>query len=86
MAWVGGDTFYGIGFCIVFLTFVRNSFGQIVGGVQCLLACSPSEVGMVTPSEGCVSVWYNGCVSSLVIMPGLFTGVMSWCVHGSNSI
>ena len=86
MAWVGGDNFYGIGFCIVFLTFVRNSFGQIVGGVQCLLACSPSEVGMVTPSEGCVSGWSDGGVGSTGMMPGVFAIVTRWCVHGTKRI
>ena len=41
-----------------------------------MLALSPSKVGTVTPSEGCVSVFPDGGVGSAGIMPGVFALVI----------
>ena len=43
-----------VGFCIVFFLVVLSHFDCISCGVKCELARTPSEVGMMTPSEGCV--------------------------------
>ena len=89
MVRVGGNTSDGVeffGVCIVSLTVVINTFDCLCGGVECILAHSPSEVGMVTPSECCVSVCYKGGFGSVGIMPGVFTQVTCWCVHGSICI
>ena len=50
----GGEISDGVGFCGVFivcLTVALNRFGRLGGVEECLLARSPSEFGMVTPSE-----------------------------------
>ena len=47
---------------------------------------SPSEVNMVTPSEGCVNGMSSGGVSSIVSMPGVFDLVTHWCMCGSKRI
>ena len=51
-----------------------------------MLARSLSEVGMVTSCEGCVSVWSNGGISSVVIMSGVFACVKCLCVRGAKHI
>ena len=51
-----------------------------------MLARSPSKVGMVTTSEGCVSAWCAGCVGSVGIIPGVFACVKRWCVRGAKCI
>ena len=89
MVRVGGDTSDGVGFCgvcIVFLTVVLNPFDLIGGDIECVLARSPSEVGMVKHYEGCVSVWYNEGVVSVGIMPVIFARVTRCCLHGAKRI
>ena len=74
MVRVGGETSDDVGFCgvcIVSLKVVLNIFDHLGGGVECVLALSHSEVGMVTPSECCVSVCSKGGVSYVGIMPGV---------------
>ena len=51
-----------------------------------MLARSLSDVGMVTPSEGCVIVWSNGGVGSLGIIPGVFAHVIRWFARGDKRI
>ena len=51
-----------------------------------MLARSPSEACMVTPSEGCVSVWSNGGVGSVGILPGVPDLLTRCCVHGAKHI
>ena len=51
-----------------------------------MVARSPSEVGMVTPSEDCFSVWSDGYVGPVVIMPVVFSLVKRWCVRGAKRI
>ena len=82
---VGGDTFECVGFCgvcIVFLAVVLNSFDCIGGVVECVLVCSPSEVGMVTHYECCVNVCSEGSVGPVGIIPDVFACVTCWCVRG----
>ena len=53
MVWVGGDTSDVVVFCggfIAFLTAVLNRFDCRGVGMECVLAQSPSEFGMVIPS------------------------------------
>ena len=66
-----------VGLCIVFLLLVLSRFDRLCGGVECVLTHSPSEVGMVTPSEGCVSGCSGGGVGSTGMMPGVFALVTS---------
>ena len=89
MVRVGGNTSYGLGFfgvCIFSLTVVINPFDNLGGGMVCMLAHSPSEVGMVTPSERCVSVCSKGSFCSVGIMSSFFADVTCWYVHGSICI
>ena len=89
MVRVGGDTSDGIGFCgvcIICLTVVINCYDYLGGGVEYMLARSPSEVGMVTPSECCVGVCSKGGFGYVGIMSGMFTHVMRACVHGAIRI
>ena len=51
-----------------------------------MLALSPSEVGMVTPYEGCVSVWSDRGANYLGIMPGVLARVAHCCVRGDKHI
>ena len=46
---VGGVISYGVGLCIVFLLVFLSRFYFLGGGMECVLAHSPSEIGMVTP-------------------------------------
>ena len=52
--------------------------------MECVLGHLPYEVSMVTPSES----FFNGMLSEGVvsagIIPGVFSLVMHWCVHGSK--
>ena len=89
MVRVGGDTSDGVGFCgvlIFLMTAVLNRLAFLGGGVYYVLARSLSEVVMVIPSEGCVSVWSNGGISSVVIMSGVFACVKCLCVRGAKHI
>ena len=79
---VGGVISDGVGFLLMVLI----CFDRIGGGMVCTLAHSPSEVGMVTPSEGCVSGWSSGGVGFTGIMPGVFAIVANWCVRGAKFI
>ena len=79
---MGVDISDGVGFLLVFL----SCSYRLGGYVECMLARSPSEVGMVTPSEGCVIGWSGGGVGSAGIMPGVFYLVTRWCVHGAKRI
>ena len=76
----------GVGFCIFVLLVVLSRFDSLGGDMECVLVHSPSEVGMVTPSEGCVSGWSVGGFGSAGIMTGVFDLVMRWCVHGAKRI
>ena len=79
---MGVDISDGVGFLLVFL-----SCSYCLGGdVECMLARSLSEVGMVTPSEGCVIGWSGGGVGSASILPGVFALVTRWCVRGAKII
>ena len=40
--------------------------------MECVLVKSPSEVGMVTPYEGCVNGIFFGGAGSTEIIPGVF--------------
>ena len=79
MVGFGSNTSDGVrfcGVCIGCLTVVLNIFDRQGGGVECLLERSPSEVGMVTPSE-----CFGGSLSEKVVgvgvsMPGVFARVM----------
>ena len=51
-----------------------------------MLARSPYEVGMMTPYEVCVSVWYNVGVGSTGIVTGVFSLLMRLCVCGAKRI
>ena len=51
-----------------------------------MLVRSPSEVGIVTPSEACVSAWSDGGVVSVGIMSGVLAHVTRWCVRGAKRI
>ena len=51
-----------------------------------MLARSPSEVGMWKLSEGCFSVWYDGSVDFIGIIPDMFARVTYWCVPGAKRI
>ena len=89
MVRVGGDTSDGVGFCgvlIFLMTAVLNRLAFLGGGVYYVLARSLSEVVMVIPSEGCVSVWSDGGVVSVRIMPIVFACVMRWYVCGNKHI
>ena len=89
MVRVGGDTSDGVGFfgvCIVCLAVFLNRFDSRGGGLECVLVCSPSEVGMVTHSECFFSVWSDGGVFPLGIMPGVFYRMKCWCVCGAIRI
>ena len=79
---MGVDISDGFGFLIVFL-----SCSYCLGGdVECMLARSSSEVGMVTPSEGCVIGWSGGGLGSAGIMPSVFDLVTRWCVRVAKRI
>ena len=52
----------------------------------CVLGHSLSEVGMVTPSEGCVNGMFSEGVVSTGIIPGVFALVTRWCVRGAKRI
>ena len=78
MGRVGGDTSDGVGICIVFLPVFLSRFYPLGGRAQCMLVSSPSEVGMVTPSEGCVSGWYGGDFGSV--------GIIAWCVCSCDTL
>ena len=56
-----------------FVLLVLSHFDRLDGGVECVLGHSPSEIGMVTPSEGCV----NGMFFLGVIYSGIIPGVFS---------
>ena len=71
---------------MVFLLLVLSCFDLLDGGVEWVLGQSPSEFGMVTPSEGCVNGMVSGGVVSTGIIPGVFALVTSWCVRGAKSI
>ena len=47
---------------------------------------SPSEVGMVTPSAGCVNGVFSGGIFSTGIIPGMIALVICWCVCGVKRI
>ena len=79
---MGVDISDGLGFLMVFLI----CYYRLGGDVECMLARSPSEVGMVTPSEVCVIGWSGGGVGSAGIMPGVFALIMCWCVCGAKRI
>ena len=83
---MGSDTSDVVGFFIISLLVFLSRFGRLGGGVWCVLERSPSEVGMETPSEDCVSSWSDGGVGSAGIMPSLFALVTRWCVRGAKSI
>ena len=68
------------------LAVVINPFDCIGGGMECMLAHSLSEVGMVTPFERCVSVCSKVSFGSVGIMPGVFAHVTCWYVHGAICI
>ena len=89
MVRVGGDTSDGVefdGVCIIFLTVVLNCFVCLCGGVYCVLVHPPSEVGMVTPSGGCVSVLSDVGVDCVGIIPCVFARVTRWCLRGAKCI
>ena len=73
----GGYTSDGVGFCLAVVLNLSDSLG---GDVECVLARSPSEVGMVTPSGCFVRTCSEGSVGFVGIIPGAFACVMSWCV------
>ena len=49
-----------------------------------MLGHSPSEVSMVTTSEGCVNGVFFGGVFPTGIIPGVFALVKRWCVCGAK--
>ena len=58
-----------------------------------MLACSPSEVGTVTPYEGSIGALSEGGVGVigniwciLGRIPGVFARVSRWCVRGAARI
>ena len=72
--WLGGGCLSNcVGLCIVFLLMVLSRFDCLCGSVECVLVHSPSEVGMVTPSEGCVNGISAGGVGSTGIIPGVLS-------------
>ena len=79
---MGVDIYDGVG---LFLVFLSCSY-RLGVDLDFMLARSPSEVGMVTPSEGCVIGWSGGGVGSASILPGVFALVTRWCVCGANQI
>ena len=70
----------GVGFYIVFLLLVLSCFYSLSGGLERVLVHSPSEVSMVTPSEGCFNGMFFGGVGSTEIIPGVFALVTRWCL------
>ena len=89
MAWVGGDTSDGFGFCgvcIACLTVVLNSFDCQNGDVECMLEHLPYEFGMVTPSECCVSIFSEEGDVFVGIMSGVFSHVTRWYLRGAIRI
>ena len=81
---VVGVQYVGVEFSMEFLLLVISRFDRLAGGVECVLGHLPYEVSMVTPSES----FFNGMLSEGVvsagIIPGVFSLVMHWCVHGSK--
>ena len=65
---------------------VFNFFDLQGDGAKCILARSPSEVSMVTPSELFLGTCSEGGVGDVGIMPGMFACVMHWCVRGAIRI
>ena len=62
----------GVELYMVFLLMFISRFDHLGGGMECVLGHSTAEVGMVTPSEGCVNDMFSGSVSSTGIIPGMF--------------
>ena len=83
---VGGVISDGVGLCIIFFLMVLSCFDSLGGGVEGVLAHSPSEVGMLTPSEGCVNGISAGGVGSTGIIPGVISLMTCWCVRGAKRI
>ena len=70
-----GVQYVGVEFSMDFVLVVISRFGCQGGGVECVLGNSPSEVGMVTLSKGCVNGMFSGDVGSSGIIPGVFSVV-----------
>ena len=83
---VKGVFHVGVKFSMDFLLLVLCCFDRIGVGVEFLLGQSPSEVGMVTPSKGCVNGMFSGSVIYTGIIPGVFVLVVIWFVRGAKHI
>ena len=70
-----GVRYVGVEFSMDFVILVLSRFDRRGGGVDCVLGHSPSEVGMVTLSKGCVNGMFSGDVGSSGIIPGVFSVV-----------
>ena len=62
----------GVKLIMDFVLLVLSRFDRLCGGVECVMGHSPSEVGMVTPCEGCVNVMFSGGVFPSGIIHGVF--------------
>ena len=76
----------GVEFSMDFVLLVLSRFDHIGGGFECVLGNSLTEVGVVTPSEGCVNRVFSGGDASYGIIPGMFSLVTRWCVRGAKRI
>ena len=76
----------GIEFSFNFLLLVLSCFDCRGSGGECVLGHSPSEVVMVTSSEGFVNGMFSGGFGSSRNIPGVFALVTFWCVHGAKRI
>ena len=83
---LGGVRSVGVELCMVFFLLVLGRFARLGGGMEFVLGHSPSEVGMLTPSEGFFNGIFSGGVDCTGIIPGMFALVARWCVHGSKHI
>ena len=67
MVGFGSNTSDGVrfcGVCIGCLTVVLNIFDRRGGDIECVLARSPSELGMVTPSE----CFFGSCSENVSVL------------------
>ena len=83
---VEGVRSVGVEFCMVLLLMVLSRSDCLGGGVECVLGHSPSEVGMMTPSEGFINGMLSGAVFPTGIISGVFALATRWCVHGAKRI
>ena len=83
---MGGVLSDGVGFCVLLLLMVLSRFDRLGSGMDCVMVRSPSEVGMVTPSEGCFNCMLFEGAGSTGVIPDMFALVTRWCVRGAKRI